>query len=126
MSRDPEISEVWSAAIYYKGTSGTSKIRPVLIVNINEESDIVTIQEITGVKPDVPPTYYDDFKQLITKWKETGLKKKSWVKCAPTNTHNISKLRLGKLIGIADEDDFEAIIDKIIESKERYELHHSK
>lgn len=119
MSKTPEISEVWTARIYFKGKTGESKRRPVLVINVNEATGEYTIQEITTVKPDDPPTYYDGFKQIINKWKEANLDEESYVKCAPTNTHKVDKVRLIGYIGVTEEEDFEAIIEKIFEAKNK-------
>lgn len=119
MDKDPEISEIWTARIYFKGKTGESKPRPVLVINFQEESGEYTIQEITSVKPKDPPTYYDGFKKIIEKWKDSGLDELSYVKCAPTNTHRVERVRLRDYIGITDEDDFEAIIEKILESRRK-------
>ena len=72
---NPEISEIWTARIYYKGKSGQSKARPVLVINVNETSGQYTIQEITSVEPQEPPTYYDGFKQIIENGKNQDLMK---------------------------------------------------
>ncbi|MCR8641559.1 type II toxin-antitoxin system PemK/MazF family toxin [Paenibacillus sp. N1-5-1-14] len=119
MADNPSISEVWKTKIYYKGTSGSGKIRPVLVVNYEEDSDLYTIQEITSVEPKEPPTHYDGLKQVISKWKEAGLDEKSYVKCSHTNTHKIGRVRLRGYIGILDEEDFETIIERIYEAKAR-------
>ncbi|WP_157793927.1 type II toxin-antitoxin system PemK/MazF family toxin [Paenibacillus donghaensis] len=122
MSKDPEISEMWTARIYFKGTSGTSKPRPVLVINFSEDTGLYTIQEITSIGPKTPPIHYDGFKQVIEQWKNSGLDEKSYVKCAPENTHNVERIRLKSYIGVSDEDDFEAIIQKILESRKKQSL----
>lgn len=117
-NNDPAISEVWTARIYFKGNSGINKPRPVLVVNVDEENNY-TIQEITSVKPKEPPTFYDNFKELIDKWKESGLDEPSYVKCAPSNTHKVERIRLHGYVGVMAEEDFENIIEKIIDAKEK-------
>lgn len=69
----PNISDIYSVRIFYKGQTGQSKIRPVLI--LNNIGDIVTIAEITTAEPKNPPTYYDSFKEEIKCWRECGLEK---------------------------------------------------
>lgn len=120
VSDNPQISEIWTARIYYKGKSGSNKPRPILIINLDEDNNLYTIQEITSVPPKDSPSHFDHYKQIIEKWKESGLDEKSYVKCAPTNTHKVDKIRLKNYVGVTDEDDFEAIINKIVEVKSKF------
>lgn len=117
---NPEISEIWTARIYFKGRSGRNKARPILIVNYHEDNGLYTIQEITTEEPKEPITYFEACKEFVKKWSEAGLDDESYVKCSPTNTHRIERTRLKKYVGVMDEDDFENIIEKIHDAKMKY------
>lgn len=108
-----EIGDVCLVRIYYKGTEGQSKLRPVLIFNADEESNLVSIVEITSIPPKNPPTFYDRFKEQIMDWNTCGLNQSSYVKCK--NIHRIDRSRLIQKIGTIEEDDFIRIIEKIVE-----------
>ena len=107
-----DIADVYIVRIYFKGTSGIYKPRPVVIINSDKAKDIYTIAEITSVKPDAS-SYYDQFNEEIIDWKSCGLDKKSYVKCK--NIHNVNSQRLLRKIGEMDEDDFLNIAEKIVE-----------
>lgn len=77
------IGEIHTAKIYYKGTSGPYKVRPVIIVN--EDSGSYTAAEITSVRPKNPPGFFDECKQEIKEWQQAGLDDPSWVKCHLNN-----------------------------------------
>ncbi|HBW38769.1 type II toxin-antitoxin system PemK/MazF family toxin [Desulfosporosinus sp. BICA1-9] len=102
----PERRDIYTAIIYYRGQSGASKLRPVVILN-ELENNIVTIAEITSVPPKKNPGFYDKFKEEIVNWEKCGLAEPSWVKCFKENTHNINIGRLHDKIGVMDSQDFE-------------------
>lgn len=110
----PNIGDIYTVRIYFQGTSGPYKTRPILI--INTDGVMYTIAEITSEGPKDPPTYYDQFKEKIKGWEKYGLDKESFVKC--TNIHNISNARFINHIGSMDENEFEEIVDKISEANE--------
>lgn len=103
--------DICTVEIFYKGTSGSSKIRPVLVLNVVNSK--YTIAEITTVEPKDPPGYYDQYKEEIKNWKKYGLDKKSYVKCK--NIHNVEGPRFVKQIGVMDSDEFENIVNRIME-----------
>lgn len=109
----PGIGDIYIAIIYYKGLSGNSKPRPVLVLNDLGEG-YYTIAEITSVPPKNPPSYFDDFKVPIAKWQECGLDEASFVKCNNNNIHNVEGIRLHQYIGSISPVDFNHIIDKIL------------
>lgn len=109
----PNIGDIYTAIIYYRGSSGNSKLRPVLVIN-DLRNGFYTIAEITSVPPKNPPGYYDGFKEPIIKWQECGLDEASFVKCKSNNIHNIEGIRLHQHIGSIDSVDFSNIINKII------------
>ena len=109
----PKIGDIYTAIIYYRGSSGNSKPRPVLVIN-DLGSGFYTIAEITSVPPKNPPSYYDGFKESIIKWKECGLDEASFVKCKDNNIHKVEGIRLHQYIGSIDPNDFNNIINKIL------------
>jgi mRNA interferase MazF len=108
----PDMRDIYTIKIYYKGRRGKYKTRPVLILEPlpNEECNIV---EITTAGPKKPPTYYDQYKEKIDTWKECGLNALSYVKC--TNIHIIENHRLIKKVGVMSEEEFEKIVKRINE-----------
>lgn len=85
----------------------------MLIINYLHEDNTYVIAEITKTKPKIPPTYYDQFKEPIEKWKQAGLHEKSYVK-----THKLHRIESDKLInriGKTDTTDFNNIIERVIE-----------
>lgn len=108
-----DIGDICIARIYYRGTSGPFKDRPVLILN-NDNNGLFTIVEITSVAPKKPPKYYDTVKEEIKGWQEYGLDDPSWVKCK--NVHNVFSPRFYNKIGtMKDTEEFEHIVNKIDE-----------
>ena len=71
--------EIHLAKVYYRGTSVPYQERPVLIVDDSEET-LVTIAEITSIKPNEQPKYFDRFKVEIVNWQAVGLSEPFWVK----------------------------------------------
>ncbi len=49
--------DIFVTKINYSGDKGPYKLRPVMVLNVNEED--VTIVEITTVPPKNPPGFYD-------------------------------------------------------------------
>jgi mRNA interferase MazF len=107
----PSIQDIYLMRVYFKGVSGDFKVRPVLIIDFDEELLLFTIVEITSVPQKIPPGHYDKFKEPITNWQESGLDEPSYVKC--TNIHRVEPKRLHKKIGSLNTLDFNNIIEKI-------------
>ncbi|KUO53154.1 MAG: hypothetical protein APF76_03685 [Desulfitibacter sp. BRH_c19] len=106
------IGNIYWLEIYYEDKD-ESKIRPILIVNHEKDSNLLTIAEITSSPPNNPATYFDQFKEPIYKWKDAGLSRLSYVKTH--KLHRIAKDELGSYCGELDGDEFFRILDKIIE-----------
>lgn len=107
------IGEIHSVIIYYDKNPEDYKIRPVLIIDFDDDTNICTFAEITSSPPKTPPTYYDQYKEPIYKWKEAGLQKLSYVK-----THKIHKAHQDKLVihnGRIDEQELMRILYRIVE-----------
>lgn len=107
----PDKGDIYSIKVFYQGTTGPYKTRPVLIIN-NTPDKKYTIIELTSVSPKDPPGYYDRFKEKVEKWDKYGLDKQSYVKCK--NIHNVEDVDFLEYIGTMDLDEFERIIDKIV------------
>lgn len=109
----PESGDIYKVRIFFKGTSGKNKSRPVLILNSVGE-DNYTIVEITSTPPKNPPGYYDLMKEEIKDWKSYGLDRKSYVKCK--NVYDVEDLRLFEKIGtMKNTEEFEHILNRIDE-----------
>lgn len=108
-----EPGDIYKVKIFFRGTSGPFKSRPVLILNSIGENHYI-IAEITSRPPKNPPGYYDLVKEEIIDWKSYGLDKKSYVKCK--NVYAVEDVRLYEKIGtMKDTDEFEHIVDRIDE-----------
>lgn len=105
-----EAGDLFTAKLYYRGTSGPYKIRPVLVVD-DSSFPMVTLAEITTTEPNIPPKYFDRFKIEVKDWKTAGLHEQSWVKCYLGNVHRVHRNRLNKRIGSVNE---ETLIDVLI------------
>lgn len=106
------VSKIFKVKIYFQGTSGEYKSRPVLVIDYDQENDLYTIAEITYIPPN-PTGFYEKFKEPIIHWRQCGLVKQSYVKCK--NIHRVEKSRLFEQIGIMNADDFIHIVEKIVE-----------
>jgi hypothetical protein len=60
--------------VYFQGTSGSFKKRPILIID-DSEAPLVTFAEITSQGPGDPPKYFDSFKEELKTWQSFGLDK---------------------------------------------------
>lgn len=98
--------------VYYEDKD-ESKVRPVLVVNYEKESGLLTIAEISSSPLNNPPTYFDQFKEPIYQWKDAGLSRLSYVKTH--RLHRIAKDELGPYCGELDTDEFLRILDRIID-----------
>lgn len=108
-----DIGDICIAKIYYRGTSGPFKYRPVLILN-TDDNGWCTIAEVTSVAPKKPPGYFDTYKEEIKDWQKYGLDDPSWIKCK--NIHNVENPRFYRKIGtMKNTEEFERIVDRIYE-----------
>lgn len=108
-----EVGHLFTVKLYYSGTSGQYKVRPVLIVD-NSDYPMVTIAEITTTKPNIPPKYFDRFKVEVKDWRTTGLREQSWVKCYRGNVHRVNRNRLKKRIGSVNEETLINVLNTIV------------
>lgn len=109
----PSVGEIHSVIIYFENNPQDFKIRPVLIIDIDANTNICTFAEITSSGPKNPPSFYDQFKEPIYKWKEAGLEKLSFVK-----THRIHKAHKDKFVifnGNMNEQELNRILYRIVE-----------
>lgn len=109
------IGNIHLAKIYYRGRSGASKVRPVLIIKAQGNRGLYTIVEVTSVPPKHLPGFFDTYKEKIDHKKSTGLFVPSFVKCHENNIHQVKKYRLQKRLGSLDPNDLSRIIGRISE-----------
>ena len=105
------IGEIYTVEIFFDDDPSKSKLRPVLI--INAENNIYTFAEITSTPPKVPPTYFDRFKKPIQDWQKAGLLNASYVK-----THKLHRSGEDKLVkyrGKIEGEELIAILTRIVE-----------
>lgn len=111
----PHIGNIHLAKIYYRGRSGASKVRPVLIIKDQGNRGLYTIVEVTSIPPNHLPGFFDTYKEKIDHKKRTGLGKASYVKCHENNIHKVKKYRLHRRLGSLDRNDLSRIIERISE-----------
>jgi mRNA-degrading endonuclease toxin of MazEF toxin-antitoxin module len=109
------IGNIHLARIYYKGRSGASKVRPVLVIKEKGDRGLYTIVEVTSVPPKHLPGFFDSYKEEIILRKLTGLGEPSYVKCHENNVHRIKKYRLQKRLGRLEPIDLSRILKRIAE-----------
>jgi mRNA interferase MazF len=105
------IGDIYSVEIYFEDNPSQSKLRPVLIIDI--EDNVYLFAEITSVAPNNPPAYYDQFKIPINSWQQAGLLKPSFVKA-----HKLHKAEEDKFIiyrGKIEYPECTNILKKIIQ-----------
>jgi mRNA-degrading endonuclease toxin of MazEF toxin-antitoxin module len=107
------IGNIHLAKIYYRGRSGTSKVRPVLVINDQGDRGLYTIVEVTSVPPKHLPGFFDTYKEKIDLKKRTGLGKPSYVKCHENNIHRVKRYRLHRRIGSLESNDLSRILERI-------------
>lgn len=106
------LGNIYWLEIYYEDKN-ESKVRPVLVVACEKDSNLLTIAEITSSPPNSPQTYFDQFKEPIYKWKEAGLSRLSYVKTH--KLHRIESDEIGSFCGELDISEFIRILDRIID-----------
>lgn len=111
----PNIGDIYKVKVFFKGTSGPYKVRPVLIVDEDSENGLFTIAELTSVEPKNPPGRFDAYKQKLEDWGSAGLDEETYVKCFKGNIHRVQDYRLFEFIGSVTSDDITNIFTKIIE-----------
>jgi mRNA-degrading endonuclease toxin of MazEF toxin-antitoxin module len=109
------IGNIHLAKIYYRGRSGTSKVRPVLIIKDQGKRGLFTIVEVTSVPPKHVPGFFDTYKEKIDHKKRTGLFEPSYVKCHENNIHRVKKYRLQRRLGRLEPNDLSRILERITE-----------
>ena len=93
---------IWTAEIFHD--DGTSKNRPVIVLNDNEALCLCDVCIVTSqVK-----SRYDAYE--IIRWKEVGLKKPSMVVLEPTSVRDEDFRRY---VGTLDETDIKGLIDAL-------------
>jgi hypothetical protein len=107
------IGDVYTGLIYYRGTNGQGKRRPILIIDYKD--NWYTIVELTTTEPKKPPGYFDTCKQEIVDWSLAGLDEQSWAKCHNNNIHRVDASRLIRHLGSLEEHDLIAVLTKIAE-----------
>ncbi|MEL7658597.1 MAG: hypothetical protein AAGU75_22120, partial [Bacillota bacterium] len=80
----PNIREIYRVRIFFEDDPTQFKTRPILIIDVDSDSELFTITEITSSMPKNPPTYHDRYKEPIINWRRSGLNEPSYVK-----THKI-------------------------------------
>ncbi|ABR48283.1 hypothetical protein Amet_2124 [Alkaliphilus metalliredigens QYMF] len=105
--------DLYLVRIAFDDNPHVAKNRPVFLVNHLSESKLYTIAEITKSSPKRPPTYFDQYKEPINKWKQAALDKKSYVKTH--KLHNVGYDKLFRKIGETAQEDAIRIVNRIVE-----------
>lgn len=105
------VGDIYTVEIFFEDFPDQSKLRPVLIVDV--EDNLYLFAEITSTPPKAPPTYFDRFKEPIHSWREAGLLNPSYVK-----THKLHRAQEDKLLiyrGKLEGAKLITILNRIIE-----------
>ncbi len=106
-SSKPEKGEIWLAYIEFSDKPGVGKVRPVLILENEEEQLVVTVAKVTSVAGD------DNSRIELKNWKNYGLLKPSFVRIDQRFRVSIDKILLDKPLGKLEDDLFEDIERKV-------------
>jgi mRNA-degrading endonuclease toxin of MazEF toxin-antitoxin module len=111
------IGNIHLARIYYRGRSGASKIRPVVVIREQGNRGLYTIIEVTSVAPKQHPGFFDRYKEKVGHRGSTGLVEESYVKCHHDNIHRVKEYRLHKRLGRIEQEDVHRILLRIAKVK---------
>jgi len=72
------LGEIYWLNVGYQDSPTESKIRPVVIIGI-EDDELLLLVATTSVPSKDPPKHFDKYKIPILNWRKAGLLKPSWV-----------------------------------------------
>jgi len=72
------LGEIYWLDVGYQDIPAESKIRPVIIIGI-EDNELLLLVSTTSVPPNDPPKHFDQYKIPILNWRKAELLKPSWV-----------------------------------------------
>jgi len=101
-----QVGEIWTC---HEGT----KLRPVLVI----QDSLVSLEvdfNITRITSQSPKNEYD---VEIVDWKQAGLDKPSYVRCAKVQT--VNQLELKRRIGTLSERDLSTVLEMVIKHFQR-------
>ncbi|MDY8021278.1 hypothetical protein [Paenibacillus polymyxa] len=76
-----QLGNVYKGHFEYQDKPGTKDFRRMVLIDITgEDEDIGVLTQITSQEPKDPPTWHDQYRKPINKWKESGLTKMSYAR----------------------------------------------
>jgi mRNA interferase MazF len=105
-----ELGEIYYIDKAYEDDPNQSKLRPAIIVDIDEENGkLYTLVATTSKGRKDPPKYYDQFKYPIYNWRKAGLTEPSWCLCY--TPLELPKEALLDYVGTMDNADYDRLLD---------------
>jgi len=117
------LGEIYWLNVGYQDSPTESKIRPVIIIGI-EDDELLLLVATTSVPPKDPPKHFDKYKIPILNWRKAGLLKPSWVQ--GLRLINLTKTQMQILvnddnyIGCMNEIDFNHLVSELEKLHGRY------
>ena len=104
----PKQGEIWLAYLEFSDKPGVGKVRPVLILDNEEEKLVVVVAKITSVASDK-----NKLRVELKNWENYGLLKPSFVRIDQRFRVSIDKILRDKPLGKMEEALFRNIMEKI-------------
>ena len=113
MTNGPRPFEVWRMSYRYEDDPGTIKHRPVVVVEISDNSAVAVALKVTGHGP--RPEYPGEIR--LMGWKEAGLDKPSTVRCSKAASFPIELFAGARRYGSLTERDEIAVREGLEECR---------
>ena len=107
-SCSPQQGEIWLAYLEFSDKPGVGKVRPVLILENEEEQFIVAVAKVTSVG-----SGEDNSRVKLKNWKNYGLLKPSFVRIDQRFRVSIDKILNDEALGKVEDAVFKDIETKI-------------
>ena len=118
------VGDIFWLDVEFEDEPDTSKRRPVIIVAGNAD-ELLILVSTTSQPPSNPPSFYDQFKIPILKWRNNGFTKPSWVKglllLRYSNKYLKSVVKPDDYITTMDESSFNYLVNELELIHERNE-----
>lgn len=107
-SSNPQKGELWLAYVEFAGHKGVGKVRPAVVLSIENEGESFIVAKVTASANWEHSEYI-----AIPNWKECGLKKPSFIQLDPLFELNKSQILRDSPLGTISKQLLEAIVNKI-------------
>lgn len=80
--REIQLGEIYRIEKAFEDDPSQSKIRPAVVVDIDEETgNVISVVATTSQGKKESPSYFDKYKFPLLNWRKYGLDKQSWCLC---------------------------------------------